>query len=102
MRVCPWQLVAIALVVLVCVGSPILELADGWDRAPYGDETEGLVGLMAVCLGLALFLSGLVLARMRRPAASGIRRAMLSRICFTPLLAAAELANASPPSPLRI
>jgi hypothetical protein len=102
MRARPWRTIAIAVVVLACVGSPILELADGWDRAPYGDDTEGLVVLMALCVGLALSLTGRVLARMRVPSTSGIRRAMLNRIWVTPLLAAPEAANASPPSTLRI
>ena len=52
----------ILAVVLVCVLAPVAELFDGWDNTlQSGNDVESNLALVAVCLGAALVLTGILL-----------------------------------------
>jgi hypothetical protein len=58
---------AAAAIVAICVGAPIVEMFDQWDHTLQdGNDTEANVALVALTVGLAIVVSGIVLvARIR-------------------------------------
>jgi hypothetical protein len=53
-RVCGnWRRVSIALILLISVASPVVELFDRWDQSLQND-TEATVIIVALCVGVAL------------------------------------------------
>src|SRR5262249_51140950 len=55
-----------AVIVLICLGAPIVEVFDRWDHtAQDGNETEANVVVAALCVGLALSVAQTIAARMR-------------------------------------
>ena len=95
---------AIAAILAVCVAAPIAEMFDQWDHTYQdGNDTEANVVVAALCVGVALSVAGVVIARVR---------AMSSR-CAVHLFARVRervtvpffvipLATSSPPIPLRV
>ena len=46
---------SVALILLVCLGSPIVEMFDHWDHTLQdGNDTETNVVIVALCVGVAL------------------------------------------------
>lgn len=61
----------ILAVVLVCVLAPVAELFDGWDNTlQSGNDVESNLALVAVCLGAALVLTGILSKILRGPGLS--------------------------------
>jgi hypothetical protein len=46
---------SVALILLACLGAPILEMCDHWDHTlQNGNDTESNVVIVALCVGVAL------------------------------------------------
>jgi hypothetical protein len=97
---------AAAAIVAICVGAPIVEMFDQWDHTLQdGNDTEANVALVALTVGLAIVVSGIVLvARIRGSSlmrASGSVRTprfiSLATISFV-----SPIPTISPPTPLRV
>lgn len=48
---------SIALILLICIAAPVVELFDHWDQSLQND-TEATVVVVALCIGLALVTAG--------------------------------------------
>jgi hypothetical protein len=96
--------VAIIAILAVCLGGPIGELFDHWDQtAQDGNDTEANAVIAALCVGLAISVAGIVVARVRAMSLSSrlhIRIAVLMR--FAAFLFAIPDPTCSPPTPLRV
>ena len=96
----------IAVILCMSVGGPIVEAFDQWDRTLQdGTDTEANLVVVALCVGLALSGTGIILARVRSLlgtrlffpgaaacAATGV--APSSFVCLIP--------NSRPPTILRV
>ena len=96
---------AVAAIVAICLGGPIVEMFDQWDHALQdGNDTEANVVIAALCIGVAVAIGTIgVIERIRALASSSRLYALAPRVM---LLVAAVFASpipaSSPPSPLRI
>ena len=65
---------AIALIVAICVGGPIVEMLDQWDHTVQdGTDTEADAMIVALCVGVGLSLAGVVVQRVRALASQSQR-----------------------------
>ena len=48
-----WRRCSIALILLICIAAPVVELFDQWDQS-VRDDSEATVVLVALCVGVAL------------------------------------------------
>ncbi len=97
---------AIAVVLAICVGGPILELFDHWDATYAGEsgDTEGIVALVALCVGTALAVATTtVIASIRGASTNRNGRATALRpVPLRPSPPGPPIPTVSPPTPLRI
>ena len=87
---------AIALIVAICVGSPIVEMFDQWDHTLQdGKDTEADAVIVALCVGIGLSLAGVAVQRVRALAAQS------KRISFTksPLVRLGRPCSIDSPNP---
>ena len=57
---------AVAAILAVCLGAPIAEMFDQWDHTYQdGNDTEANLVVAALCVGVALSIAGVVIARVR-------------------------------------
>jgi hypothetical protein len=94
---------ATGVILAICIGAPILEMFDQWDRTLQdGNDTEINLVVVALCVGVAFSVAGTILDR--------FRASVHSRGCFvltpestltTLLTLAAPIPNSRPPTPLR-
>jgi hypothetical protein len=95
---------AIALVLAISIGAPLVELFDGWDHtAQNGTDTEANVVVVALCVGIAFSIGCIVSARLNALAAVS----RLYSVVWRPIrLNRPEVPRptptCSPPTPLRI
>ena len=98
------QRFAIAAIVAICLGAPVAEMFDQWDHTLQdGNDTEANVVIVALCVGVALSVAGILVARIR---AMSSRSDGLTFASATVRFAAPALTTpsptSSPPSPLRV
>ena len=64
---------AIAIVLTICLGAPVVEIFEHWDRsADQGNDTELSTVVVALCVGVALSAAG---------ALAGSLRSIASAVC---------------------
>lgn len=96
---------AIAAILAISIGAPIVELFDGWDQTlQTGSDTEANVAVVALCIGVAFAIGTIVVVnRIRALASASARRVVLSRAVprqIPSLLTPAP--TVSPPAILRV
>lgn len=96
---------AIAAILAISLGAPIVELFDSWDQTlQTGSDTEANVAVAALCIGVAFAIGTIVIVnRIRTLASASARRVVLSRTAqreIASLLAPAP--TVSPPAILRV
>jgi hypothetical protein len=96
--------IAIALILVVCIGAPVAETFDRWDHTYQdGNDTEAALVVISLCIGAALSLTGNVII-VAGPGPS-VARAFPPRdeandvVSVRPTHAAPTI---SPPTPLRV
>ena len=97
---------AIAVVVAICLGGPVLELFDQWDPAmPAGNDTEADAVIAALCVGIGFAYAGAVSLRIRAIANLSERVPLAPLPCLpigVPYRIASSNPGHSPPLSLRI
>jgi hypothetical protein len=95
---------AIGVILAVCVGAPILEMFDQWDRTLQdGNDTEMNLVVVALCVGLAFSVAGAIIACVRASAHAHGGFVLIPESFVTSLPTfAAPIPNSSPPTALRI
>jgi len=95
---------AIVAILAVCLGGPIVEMFDQWDHTLQdGNDTEANVVVVALCVGVALSVATIVVARMRAIASHyepGIFPSV--PVVATASTFAVPIPTTSPPTPLRV
>jgi hypothetical protein len=96
---------AIAAILAISIGAPIVELFDSWDQTlQTGSDTEANVAVVALCIGVAFAIGTIVVVnRIRALASASSRRVVLSRAAprqIASLLTPAP--TVSPPAILRV
>jgi len=95
-----------AIALAVCLVCPLVDLFDQWDHAlQTGQDTEYQLFVLALCVGLALALRGLIVRLSSSVALLRVGYALQSALSSSPiLLIPAPFASASggPPLSLRI
>jgi hypothetical protein len=95
---------ATGVILAICIGAPILEMFDQWDRTlEDGNDTEINLVVGALCVGVAFSVAGALFARLRASANRYGRFILASASTVTiPLTFAALIPNCRPPTPLRV
>jgi hypothetical protein len=95
---------AIGVILAVVIAAPILEMFDRWDQTLQdGNDSEINLVIVALCVGVALSLSGVVLAVVRSFARSRCRPVLtLESILKTLCAPNTPIPNSRPPTPLRV
>ena len=95
---------AIGVILAVVIAAPILEMFDRWDQTLQdGNDSEINLVIVALCVGVALSLSGVVLAAVRSFASSRCRPVLTLESILTTLCAPnTPIPNSRPPTPLRV
>ena len=95
---------AIGVILAIVIGAPAMETFDRWDHTLRdGNDREINLVIVALCVGVALSLTGALLARVR--ASAGSRRCFLlnpESTLTTLLTSATPIPNGRPPTPLRV
>jgi uncharacterized membrane protein len=95
---------AIAVILTISIG-PMPETFDRWDNtAQDGNDTEANIVVVALCVGFAVSLAGIVLARIREMSSSRLvaRSVALDPAPFGSFTLHIPGPTSSPPTPLRI
>ena len=77
----------IAAIVAICIGGPIVEMFDQWDHTLLDEnDTEADVVIVALCVGVALSVAGMIVARIRAMSSRRVERPLPSASIprFTP------------------
>jgi hypothetical protein len=95
---------ATGVILAICIGAPILEMFDRWDRTlEDGNDTETNLVVAALCVGVAFSVAGALVARLRASANRHGRFVLTPESTLTiPLTLATPIPNSRPPSPLRV
>jgi hypothetical protein len=95
---------ATGVILAICIGAPILELFDQWDRTlEDGNDTEINLVVVALCVGVAFVVAGTFIAGVRSSAPAHGGFVLILESFITCLLTfAAPIPNSSPPTALRI
>jgi hypothetical protein len=95
---------ATGVVLAICIGAPILELFDQWDRTLQdGNDTEINLVVAALCVGVAFSVAGALVARVRSCANRQGRFVLTAESTLTTLLtSSAPTSNSRLPTPLRV
>src|SRR6266436_3928637 len=99
-----WRQFATGIILAMCIGAPVLEMFDQWDRTLQdGNDTEINLVVVGLCVGVAFSVAGALVARVRASANA------LGRFVLTPestlralLIFATPIPNSRPPTPLRV
>ena len=96
---------AIAAILAISLGAPIVELFDSWDQTlQTGSDTEANVAVVALCVGVAFAIGTIVVVnRIRSLASASARCVVVSRAVrreVTSFLVPAP--TVSPPAILRV
>jgi hypothetical protein len=95
---------AIVAVLAICLGGPVVEMFDRWDHTLQDDnDTEANVVIAALCVGVALSVAGVVVARVRAMSSdSDVHLFASARVRLTTAVAVPPNPASSPPTPLRV
>jgi hypothetical protein len=95
---------ATGVILATCIGAPILETFDQWDRTLRdGNDTEINLVVVALCVGVAFSVAGAIVARVRWSASSHGCFVLTPESTLTTLLTfATPIPNSRPPTPLRV
>jgi hypothetical protein len=95
---------AAGVILTICLGAPILEMFDQWDRTlEDGNDTEINLVVVALCVGVTFSIAGALAARLRTSANRQGRGVLASESILTTLLTfATPIPNIRPPTPLRV
>jgi hypothetical protein len=95
---------AAGVILAICIGAPILEMFDQWDRTlEDGNDTEINLVLVALCVGVAFSVVGALVAGVRALANRRRRFVLTPESTLTiSLTFATPIPNSRPPTPLRV
>jgi hypothetical protein len=96
---------AVAAIVAICIGGPMVEMFDQWDHTlQNGNDTEANAVIAALCIGVAVAIgTAVVIARIRALASNSRLYALAPHVVFfAGCLFASSIPSTSPPTPLRI
>ena len=96
---------AIAAILAICIGGPIVEMFDQWDHSLQdGNDTESNVVVAALCIGVAMAIGTIAVVARIRALASIARREIVaaSVVSFAATLLGCPNPTTSPPTPLRV
>jgi hypothetical protein len=95
---------ATGVILAICIGAPILEMFDQWDRTlEDGNDTEINLVVVALCVGVAFSVAGALVARVRASANRRGRFVLTPESTLTTLLTfTTPIPNSRPPTPLRV
>ena len=95
---------AVAAIVAICIGAPIVEMFDQWDHTLQdGNDTEANVVIAALCIGVAMAIGTIVIvARIRALSSSSRGYVVMCRTVSFVLSFASPIPTTSPPTPLRV
>lgn len=96
---------AVAAIVAICIGGPIVEMFDQWDQTVQdGNDTEANVVIAALCIGIGVAIGTIVVIARIRALSSNVSGFAVAHAAL--LFAVASLAvpipTSSPPTPLRV
>ena len=89
----------------ICIGGPIVEMFDQWDHTLQdGNDTEANVVVVALCVGFALSVAGIIVARIRATSASRSEGRLVASapVRSISLTFESPIPASSPPTPLRV
>ena len=93
---------AIAAILAICIGAPLVELCDSWDQT--ANDTEANVLVPALCVGVVLAIGRIVVVACIRALASNSRgftvTVQSAWLIFTALTV--PIPTGRPPTPLRV
>jgi drug/metabolite transporter (DMT)-like permease len=96
---------AVAAILAIALGAPILEMFDQWDQTLRdGNDAEANLVIAALCIGAAMVIGTVVVvARIRALASNASLRGEASRVIVpTATPRATPIPAISPPTPLRV
>jgi hypothetical protein len=96
---------AIAAILTISLGAPIVELFDSWDQTlQTGSDTEANVAVVALCVGVAFAIGTIVVVnRIRSLSSTSVRRVVVSRAAPREIASFLRPApTVSPPALLRV
>ena len=95
---------ATGVILAICIGAPILEMFDQWDRTlEDGNDTEINLVIVALSVGVAFSVAGALVARLLASANRHGRFVLTPEPTLTIGLAfATPIPNSRPPTPLRV
>jgi hypothetical protein len=94
---------ATGVILALCIGAPILEMFDQWDRTlEDGNDTEINLVVVALCVGVAFTVAGALVALVRASANRPGRFAPTPSILLTLATFPIPIPNSRPPTPLRL
>jgi hypothetical protein len=96
---------AVAAIVAICIGTPIVEMFDQWDHTLQdGNDTEANVAVAALCIGVGFAIGTIVVVTRIRALSSSSRVLTLApaTIWFPATSSAPPIPTGSPPIPLRV
>jgi hypothetical protein len=96
---------AVATIVAICIGGPIVEICDEWDHTLQdGNDTEADAVVAALCIGVAIAIGTIVIvARIRSLSSDSRSYAVACRtVSFAVPSFASPIPTSSPPTPLRV
>jgi hypothetical protein len=95
---------ATGVILAICIGAPILEMFDHWDRTlEDGNDTEINLVVVALCVGVAFSVAGALVACLRASPNRHGRCVLTPESTVTdPLTFATPIPNSRPPTPLRV
>ena len=95
---------AVAAVLAICIGGPLVEMFDQWDHTLQdGNDTEANAVVAALCIGVAMAIGIVVVARLRVVASNSRPDVVAPRIISVAVASlASPIPTTSPPTPLRV
>ena len=96
---------AVAAILAVCIGAPIVEMFDQWDHTLQdGNDTEANVVIATLCIGVAVAIgTAVVTARIRALASNSRLYAKAPQVVsYAATWLAFPIPASSPPTPLRV
>ena len=95
---------ATGVILAICIGAPILETVDQWDRTLQdGNDTEINLVVVALCVGVAFSVAGAIVARVREFANAQCDFVVASESTHNTFqIVAIPIPNSRPPTPLRV
>jgi hypothetical protein len=95
---------ATGVILAICIGAPILEMFDQWDRTVEdGNDTEINLVVVALCVGVGFSVAGALAARVRASSNRQGRGVLTFESTLTTLLTlASPVPNSRPPTALRV